>query len=86
MPHRRLERHHSRGADAALVSVAISPIISKRSASREDSLDGLSEDASESKARAACYRHDAALKRRISAQPPAIFATLRHSSLSAEVP
>jgi hypothetical protein len=87
MRHRRLQMYHSSRADAAVFGVAFNSSSSKRSAFREATLDVLSEHASESEARAtACSRNDAALKRRMSAQPLTISATPRLSSLSAELP
>jgi hypothetical protein len=81
-----IQMRHSSRADAVVFRVAVNPITSKWSVFREATLDVFSEHAMESKARTACCRHDAALKRRISAQPLAIFATPRHSSLSATLP
>ena len=78
MQHRRLQRHHSIGAKSAIFGVAFNPITSKWSAVREATLEVLSEHASESEARATCCRYDAALRRRMNAQP---LADLAHRAI-----
>jgi hypothetical protein len=78
MQHRRLQRHHSRGTNSAIFGVAFNPVTSKWSAVREATFEVLSEHVSESEARAACYRCEAALWRRSSARP---LADLAHRAI-----
>ena len=57
---------------------ATNPVTSKWSALREATLEVLSEHASEPEARATCCRYDAALRRRMNAQP---LADLAHRAI-----
>jgi hypothetical protein len=78
MQYRRLQRRYLRRANSAVFGVAFNPVTSKWSALREATLEVLSEHASESEARATCCRYDAALRRRMNAQP---LADLAHRAL-----
>ena len=78
MRYRRLQRHHWRGSKFSVLWCSLQPVTSKWSALREATLEVLSEHASEPEARATCYRYDAALRRRMNAQP---LADLAHRAI-----